>query len=295
MAIVQPTASPAPIASLGPSPVASPTPLRIPNRPIAYAVTANLFLIQPTGGKATQLTTAGTNSGPGWSRDATKIAWMRILAPSTTEELWVINASGSSAHALTKGASTNKAPSWSPSGDRIAFTAKYATHIPQIWIIPSAGGTPVKLTSAESGETEPSWSPDGHSIVYAVAINGQLNLWRLDPDQPSVAPVQLTQPATGSDVSPAWSPDGTKIAFDSTRDGTDRIYVMNADGSDVQAATPASLVASWPAWSPDGTEIIFHVIKGSDTDLYVMPADGSAKPVDLTPDPSHNALDAAWW
>jgi hypothetical protein len=28
-----------------------------------------------------------------------------------------------------------------------------------------------------------------------------------------------------------WSPDGARIAFDTDRDGNQRIYVMNADGS----------------------------------------------------------------
>ena len=226
-------------------------------------------LIGPTGGKATQLTTTGANFGPAWSLDATKIAWNRILAPDSVRELWLMNANGSSAHHLTTGANTNKAPSWSPDGARIAFVAKYGTTIPQIWIIPAAGGKPVKMTSATSGATEPSWSPDGHTIVYVVAEPGHLDLWRLDPDQPSVAPVQLTKPDAGSDNSPSWSPDGTKIAFDSTRDGTDRIYVMNADGSNVQVVSPTSLSAAWPAWSPDGTQIAFQVAKGSDTDLYV--------------------------
>ena len=34
-----------------------------------------------------------------------------------------MNANGSAAHALTTSANTNKAPTWSPTGDRIAFIA----------------------------------------------------------------------------------------------------------------------------------------------------------------------------
>ena len=32
---------------------------------------------------------------------------------------------------------------------------------------------------------------------------------------------------------PAWSPDGNRIAFESDRDGTWRIFVMDADGTNV--------------------------------------------------------------
>ena len=125
--------------------------------------------------------------------------------------------------------------------------------------------------------------------------NGQLNLWRIDPDNLSAAPVQLTASTTGSDESPSWSPDGAKIAFDSTRDGTARIYVMNADGSSPQAVTPASLAAAWPAWSPDGKQLVFQGKSGTDLDLYLVPAAGSAAPVDLIPDPAHNAFAPSWW
>ena len=41
----------------------------------------------------------------------------------------------------------------------------------------------------------------------------------------------------------AWSPDGTRIAFTSSRDGTNGVYTMKADGSDVRdvSRTPLTL------------------------------------------------------
>ncbi len=39
------------------------------------------------------------------------------------------------------------------------------------------------------------------------------------------------------DVNPGWSPDGTKIAFDSGRDGNQEIYIMKADGTELNRLT----------------------------------------------------------
>jgi dipeptidyl aminopeptidase/acylaminoacyl peptidase len=63
---------------------------------------------------------------------------------------------------------------------------------------------------------------------------------------------------------PAWSPDGTRIAFEHFGDGQvlpSRIYVMNADGSDVRRLTARGDTTqdgeSDPVWSPDGSRIAF--------------------------------------
>ena len=67
-----------------------------------------------------------------------------------------------------------------------------------------------------------------------------------------------------------WSEDGRKIAFTSQRDGNSEIYVMNADGSNVERLTHHDAYDFGPAWSPDGTKIAFSSWRDGNIEIYVV-------------------------
>jgi hypothetical protein len=75
---------------------------------------------------------------------------------------------------------------------------------------------------------------------------------------------------------PAWSPAGDQIVFVS-RDSSDEIYAMNADGSNPRRLTNNTW--EWdkhPSWSPDGKQIVFWSNRGTGRrQLWIMNADGS--------------------
>ena len=50
------------------------------------------------------------------------------------------------------------------------------------------------------------------------------------------------------DSSPSWSPDGKRIVFMSKRDGNTEVYVMDADGGNLQNLTNNPGGDSGPAW-----------------------------------------------
>lgn len=65
-----------------------------------------------------------------------------------------------------------------------------------------------------------------------------------------------------------------KIAFVSNRDGVEKIYVMNPDGSGLAKLTDGPHHLQ-PSWSPDGTQIAYMGLVNEGTALFIMNADGS--------------------
>ena len=97
----------------------------------------------------------------------------------------------------------------------------------------------------------------------------------------------------GGDLNPDWSPDGTRIAFDSTRNGTKHVYVMNADGSEKIRLTSFEKPSGQPAWSPDGSKIVFYSNRDGNAKIFVMNADGS-NPTSLIGQPARGDIDPSW-
>ena len=69
------------------------------------------------------------------------------------------------------------------------------------------------------------------------------------PDPPTKREVIL-RPIEVSTRTAIESPDGTRIVFMSNRDGDWDLYVMDADGTNVQQLTDTPGPEWGPAWSP---------------------------------------------
>lgn len=85
----------------------------------------------------------------------------------------------------------------------------------------------------------------------------------------------LTKKSGYSDDQPRWSPDGTRIVFRRRMDRaklhhSNEIFMLNADGTDLQRLTNNDADDREPCWSPDGKHIAFSSeISGTDQ-IYVM-------------------------
>ena len=87
---------------------------------------------------------------------------------------------------------------------------------------------------------------------------------------------QLTN-GTAISTSPCFSPDGQYITFESDRGGSQQIYVMRANGSDVQRISFGDGHYGTPVWSPRGDLIAFTKLHGGSFYIGVMRPDGSGE------------------
>ena len=182
---------------------------------------------------------------------------------------------------------------WTDDGATIVFSnwGEYGSrHLTNIYVVDANGtqltrwipeGAP-QGAEVEWGKSEfaydatPHVNPVTSQIVYATLRHGG-NLNKGRGLQIATAELdgsgyrRLTE-SDSKDLYPAWSPDGTRIAFVSNRsDGYFRVYIMDADGSNVVEATPDGFPRQHrPLWSPDGVHLAFR----RDGQLYTAPTVG---------------------
>lgn len=65
-----------------------------------------------------------------------------------------------------------------------------------------------------------------------------------------------------------------QIAFTTTRHGHDEIYVMDADGTNVERLTHDLAPKGYPSWSPDGQKIAFSGKIDGNMEIFVVSPDG---------------------
>lgn len=218
----------------------------------------------------------------------TKIAFISKRT-SNDKDLYVMDYDGNDAQAVTAYKSTVLTPSWSPDGEKIAFTS-FRRGAPDIEILSRIDHRPYTFERAGGNTFTPAWSPDGSKIAFATSRDGgSPEIYVADWNGKNLHRLTMGKTST-SNNSPVWNPKtGREIAFISDRSGTPQIYIMDSDGTNVRRLIEEGGHMDEPSWSPDGERIAFawQRTRTSNFDIYVHEL-ATGKNVQITHDAGDN-------
>ena len=182
---------------------------------------------------------------------------------------------------------TNDAPTWSPDGQRLAFTA-FRHGRGEIYVMNANGRQQRRLTRNTAHDDHAAWSPDGGKIAFMSTRAGNSEIYVMNAN--GSAQTRLTNDPK-NDYLPTWSPDGSRIAWRTDRDGNAEIYSMSVDGSDVVRLTNSQAAETSPDWSATGQIAFVSNRESAAFNVYVMNADGSNVQRVTTSQQSHDQPD----
>jgi Tol biopolymer transport system component len=227
---------------------------------------AEIYIMNADGSNPQRLTNdPAYDAWPVWSPDGSQIAFTSTR--NGKADIYLMSADGSNLRRLTYDDAADIWPDWSPDGKQIAFVSRRDGNF-EVYVIHVDGTHLQRLTNTSAHEDFATWSPDGTQIVFS-RVEGNDGTYIINADGSEER--QLTEIVA---LEPAWSPDGTRIAFGSDHGGFRGIYIIDADGSNIQRLSDTRLGENCPDWSPDGTKLVFASWRDGDGEIYIMDADG---------------------
>ena len=162
--------------------------------------------------------------------------------------LWIADADGENAQAALSSPEPIISPSWSPTGQQLAYVS-FESRKPVVYIHEVASGKRRVLANFKGSNSAPSWSPDGKTLAVTLSRDGGSQLYLIDAM--GGEPRRLTS-SSSIDTEPVFTPDGSAIYFVSDRGGMPQIYRIPVAGGPVQRVTFSGNYNISPAVSADG-------------------------------------------
>lgn len=208
-----------------------------------------------------------TVSDPQLSPDGAQIiytrGWIDKVNDKRESSLWIMNADGSKNRFLVRGSGAR----WSPTGDRIAYTAQGEPKGLQIFVrYMDAEGATSQVTRVEKSPTGVTWSPDGTRLGFVMSVESK-NSW----------PIKMPRAPEGAKWTEApriverldYRSDG--VGFDD--DAFRHIFVVPATGGTARQLTDGQWHHNGVEWTPDSKQILFGSNRVADAEYQFRESD----------------------
>ncbi len=206
-----------------------------------------IYLINRLGGQLRQLTRNEVwDRLAAWSPDGQWIIYSSDLRGDQTFDLYQMRPDGREAQPLYSDGWRNSHARFSADGDYLVFTAGPDLRDARTWeirLLERQSGETTLLTQNEVRDASPTFSPDNQRILYVTVIDGaralaSMNIAGEDRE------ILFTGP--GKVWAANYSPDGQFIVVTATYNGEDQLFLMDAQGGNLQQITTnGGAYASW--------------------------------------------------
>jgi Tol biopolymer transport system component len=172
---------------------------------------------------------------------------------SGTREIWISDADGSNASAVTAfGGPITGSPEWSPDGRFIAFDSRPEGRS-SIYVMRPDGAQLRRVNTGVSDSSIPIWSIDGKWLYFAGNADGADRIFKIP-----VEGGEATRITKGEGTNPRVSSDGRRIYYSRSLREFD-IWSVSTEGGDERrlAGLPPLPVEFVDAWVPSASGLYF--------------------------------------
>jgi Tol biopolymer transport system component len=186
-----------------------------------------------------------------------------------SDDLYVTRVVGGERVKLTIDISRKGEPSFSPDGEKIAFSRRVPGEAAnEVCTIAACGGEVLPVAHGSM----PTWSPDGTRLTFVQRKPGEpeaLVIASLDgTEMRTILAGDAIYPFLGR---PVWSPDGKTIAVARSRGGDSReIWLVPVNGGNATQFThgSAGVSSDTPVYSADGRGLVYRSNRGGAWNLW---------------------------
>jgi TolB protein len=225
-----------------------------------------------------------------------RVVFVSESGPDTNRRrrLAIMDQDGANAEFLLSGVNSVITPRFSPTSQTIIYSAyvpdertPQATRLRTYLYDIETGRQEVLADVERSAYYAARFSPDGRYVAMSREQNGNSDIFLVELARRNRPPARLTT-SPAIDTSPSFSPDGQTIVFASDRSGPSQLYIMRADGSEMNCPNGGRESAcrisfgegryTTPVWSPRGDWVAFTKQRSGRFGIGVITPDGKPGP-----------------